>query len=81
MPPGRQPSPTINPGQPHLQRLRHHHAADVSWLRAERHADANFPAPLGHRVGHDAVQPAARQEQGQGGESADQRGVEARCRD
>ena len=35
-------SPTSNPVSAHLQRLRHHHAADVAWLRAERHADADL---------------------------------------
>ena len=51
--------------QHHARPLRHHHPLHPARLRAERHAHADLPGPLGDDVGQHAVLPDGAEDEGE----------------
>ncbi len=66
-----EPATESHEGRPHA--LPQDHGHDPGRWRTQGQADAQLPLPLTDRVGHDAVDAQARENQGDAGERGDQR--------
>ena len=57
--------------------MAHDHPKDICWLRAERHSQADFPRALRDQIRQDAEDSRGGKQQCNGGEGAEQEGIEA----